>query len=169
MVDLAIFSEQFFEWAIFLTETWGYLGIFIVNFVGSATIFLPFPAFLITFTAAAFLNPWLVGIISGVGSAIGELTGYALGRGGGKLLDKHQKKILKRTERWTKKHGVFPVIFLFALTPLPDDIIGIIAGVIKYDIKYFFLATVLGKIILYTAIAWAGFYGINSIMGLNLI
>ncbi|MFH1364727.1 MAG: VTT domain-containing protein [Candidatus Aenigmatarchaeota archaeon] len=166
MVDLALLSDQFFAWAVSLADTWGYLGIFVVSFVGSASIFLPIPAFLVTFTFGALFNPWIIGLISGIGSALGELTGYVLGRGGGKALKEKQEKLLKKSHLWTEKHGLFPVILLFALTPLPDDIIGIIAGAMKYNIKYFLIATFIGKWILYTAIAFAGFYGINTVLGI---
>ena len=154
------------EWSQSVITSFGYLGIFIVSFVGSATIIVPVPVFLPVFLAGSVMNPWLVGIVGGAGSALGELTGYVVGRGGEKLVNAKHKKWLDRAEKWFEKHGAFPVIILFAATPLPDDILGIICGAIKYDIKKFFVGELIGKIILAVGLAWAGHYGIQWLLNI---
>ncbi|MBI4896486.1 MAG: VTT domain-containing protein [Candidatus Aenigmarchaeota archaeon] len=150
---------------ISLATTFGYVGIFLASLIGSATIFLPVPSFIIVFSAGALLNPIAVGIIAGLGSAIGELTGYGIGYGihysSTSTIKKEWKGLFEKSKHWFETHGGFLIIFLFAATPLPDDIIGIIAGMMHYDIKRYFIATLLGKIILLTAIANAGAYGSN--------
>ena len=55
------------------------------------------------------------------------------------------------------------VIFVFAATPLPFDVIGLFCGVVRYPAKKFFIATLIGKIIKYLVIAYAGFYGMGWI------
>jgi len=124
----------------------------------------PFPAFAFVFVFGSVLNPWLVGIISGIGAAIGELVGYVVGRGGNEILKKKNKKWFDKSLKWSEKRGVFTVIIVFAATPIPYDIIGILCGIIKYDLKKFFLATLIGKIIINTAIAWAGFYSLTWVI-----
>jgi membrane protein YqaA with SNARE-associated domain len=165
-----MFGIEFFQWLVY---AFGYLGAFIAAFLGSATLFLPTPALLVVFFAGAILNPLIVGIISGIGAAIGELIGYAIGYGGGKLAKKKRRKVKKssdwerwgkRGEKWFKKYGAFALTFIFAATPLPDDVIGLIAGYVRYDIKKYFIACLIGKILLCTAIAYAGFYGLNAIL-----
>ena len=150
----------------------GYIGVFLASVIGSATVIFPLPIFLVIFMAGAALNPFLVGIVAGVGSAIGELIAYGVGFGGRKLLEKKielKKKglgyWLRRGQKWMHRTGGFFVVFLFAATPLPDDVIGIICGSIRYDIKKFFIACLLGKIVLSLLIAYAGFYGINWVLG----
>ena len=157
---------ELLQWSQSMVAGFGYLGIFIVSIVGSATIILPVPAFLAIFAAGSVLNPWLIGIIGGLGSTIGEFTGYLVGMGGKKVIEKRHKKWLDRAKVWFEKHGAFPIIFLFAATPLPDDVVGILCGVIKYDVKKFFLATLIGKIVMTTALAWGGFYGIGWVLSL---
>ena len=160
------------EFLLGLVTAFGYLGVFVSSVIGSATVILPMPLFLLIFTAGAFLNPFLVGIIAGVGSAIGELVGYAVGFGSRKLLEKKKKTIKKKGlgywlhkgQEWMHRRGGFFVIFIFALTPLPDDVIGIICGSIKYDLKKFFLAVVLGKILLSLGLAYAGYYGLSWVL-----
>lgn len=150
------FWQNFFLFAQDWIVNFSYLGIFLVSLTGTSTILLPFPIYLIIFFSEGLgLNPFLVGIIAGIGSALGEATGYALGYGGRKLLKKKYKKWFRIAEKWFKKNG-FVTIFIFALTPLPDDIVGIIGGMTKYEIKKFFLASALGKIILCLLIAYSG-------------
>ena len=150
---------------------YGYIGIFLISLIGSLTIFLPLPSAIFVFAAGAFLNPFLVGLFAGIGSAIGEFTGYALGLGGRKIMKKKWKKEIKKIEGLFQKYGGFLVILIFAATPLPDDITGIVAGILKYPVKKYFLASLIGKIILHLIIAYAGFYGTTWVLqylGLNL-
>jgi len=65
-------------------------------------------------------------------------------------------------EKWIKGHKSFPMIVVFAATPLPDDIVGIVCGIFNYDIKKFLLASFIGKVIMNTAIAWSGYYGFKA-------
>ncbi|RLJ10083.1 MAG: hypothetical protein DRP15_01265 [Candidatus Aenigmatarchaeota archaeon] len=159
MFDISLLGNIFTQIANQFLYEWGYIGVFIISIIGNATIILPLPTFAFVFAAGFVLNPWLVGFLAGLGSAIGEFTGYVLGRGGSKLTEKRYKKDLLKIKKWIEKHGMFPVLVLFAATPLPDDIVGLLCGFIRYDIKRFFLATFLGKTLLHLAIAWAGFYG----------
>ncbi len=155
----------FVQWSQEIVLTFGYLGVFIIGFIGTVSIVLPTPAFLAIFVAGSVLNPWLVGIVSALGMAIGELTGYGVGLVGKKVIEKKHKKWLKKSRAWFEKHGAFWVILVFSATPLPDDVVGFLAGMIKYDIKKFFVATLIGKAIMNIALAWAGFYGMQWILG----
>lgn len=149
-------------WVQALSGPLAYLGIFFVGFVGSASIILPIvPAVIIIPAAAGFLNPWLVGIAAGLGSGLGEITGYVLGRGGNYLVGAKQKKYFNRAERLMEKYGAVAVIFVFAALPLPFDVVGIICGVTKYSLKKFLVANTAGKILKFTALALAGSYGIG--------
>jgi membrane protein YqaA with SNARE-associated domain len=150
---------QFALWAQVFTLEWGYLGVFLVSFIGNASIILPVPSFLAVFAAGSLLNPWFVGLAAGTGAALGELTGYALGIGGRKALESRYKKEIGTAKRIMERYGMFPIIVLFAATPLPDDVVGILAGVIRYDIRKFLLAALAGKVLMNLGLAWAGFYG----------
>jgi membrane protein YqaA with SNARE-associated domain len=152
-------GAAFILWATGLVETWGYGGIFLVSFLGNATIFFPIPSFLSVFAVGGVLNPWILGLVAGLGAALGELVGYVLGFGGKKALERKYKKHIKKARHLAHKIGMFPLIVLFAVTPLPDDITGILGGIVHYDLKKFLLASFIGKSILHIGIAWAGFYG----------
>ncbi len=153
-----------FEFFSSLLQTYGYFGLFLINLIGSATIIFPMPSAIFVFAAGAFLNPVLVALSSSLGCALGELTGYAVGIGGRKVIEKKWKKWIKRTEKMFCKYGGFWVIILFAATPLPDDIVGIVGGTLDYPLKKFFVASFIGKLILNLALAYGGFYGIDWIL-----
>lgn len=167
------------EFLMGLIQSFGYLGVFASSLLGSATILFPVPSFIIVAAAGAMMNPFLVAVAAALGSAIGELTGYAVGFGGRKLAlirkNKHLQSSFEMMEKWFEAslttfgrrfrlHLGFVLIFIFAATPLPDDIIGLFCGAVKYDVRKFFLATLAGKFILSLVLAYAGFYGIDFIV-----
>ena len=136
---------------------WGYLGAFLIGLVSSATVFIPMPGLLLLFALGATFNPFLVGVISAAGGAIGELTGYALGYTGHSFISR--SRIYIKTQNWMKRWGA-AAIFVFALVPfLPIDVIGLVAGVSRFPVWKFLLATWGGKAILYTVMALGGTWG----------
>lgn len=133
----------------------GYVGIFIVMFFTSATVILPLPGLAVTTLAGAFANPLLIGIIGGLGSALGELVGYFFGYGGGEVLN--SKKYTDMKEKLRNSKGIFPIIFIFSLIPNPlFDLAGIASGALKYPVWKFLIACLLGKIIKITLFAYLG-------------
>lgn len=136
----------------------GYLGILFVNFVASATVFMPLPGLASVFLGGAIWNPVLIGLYSGIGAMFGEVLGYFLGYGSRGFLRSFEKKNhwIFRLERIFQRAG-FIAIFIFALVPLPIfDIIGIMAGVTNYPVWKFALATLFGRILRNFIIAWSG-------------
>ncbi|MBI1973712.1 VTT domain-containing protein [Candidatus Micrarchaeota archaeon] len=140
----------------------GYLGAFLAGMISSVSLFLPLPGFIVVFLLGSQLNPIGVGVLGGLGAAIGELTGYLIGLGGQKLAtlkNKKRAKWLNRIERAFQKYHPGAIIFAFAATPLPFDFIGIFCGATGYPAKHFFMYTLAGKLLKYLFIALAGFYG----------
>ncbi|MEM5815249.1 MAG: VTT domain-containing protein [Candidatus Aenigmatarchaeota archaeon] len=130
---------------ISLIKTLSYFGIFLISLVSTSTLFLPFPLYsIIIISSSLGMNPFLVSLASGLGMAIGELTGYFIGRGGGELMSKSKKKIIKKLEKFFKKFGMITIMFA-AFLPFPFDIVGILAGMGKIEVKKFFIATFIGK------------------------
>ncbi len=156
------------EFFLGLLQTYGYLGIFAASLISSASVVLPVPFFIIIPIAVQFLDPLLVGIAAGIGAAIGELTSYLVGVGGNRVASWKKKKgigkLIEKAEEWYETHGGFFVTFIFAVLPLPFDFVGILCGMMKYDVKKYFIATLLGKLLKYVFLAYAAFYGINFIL-----
>ncbi|MBI5452473.1 VTT domain-containing protein [Candidatus Gottesmanbacteria bacterium] len=143
---------------IYKFESWGYIGLFLINAFTNATVILPLPSFITVFIGGSIWNPLMVGIISGLGAAIGELIGFFVGFGSRGVIDifDGQEKWLKKTEKWLKKNG-FITIFVTSVLPDPFfDLVGIAAGTLNYPIWKFFLATALGRIFRNIIIAWSG-------------
>ena len=137
---------------------YGYFGLFVLNIIGSATIFLPTPLFLTAFVAAAIFNPFLVAIIASLGSTIGEITGYLAGYGTEDLIEKDLK--LKRVKGWMDKYGLW-VLFILAAIPNPlFDLAGIIAGATEIPVYKFLLVVWMGKLIKFGVIAYLGAHSI---------
>ncbi len=169
-MDLATLTAGFLQWSEYVIVNFGYAGVFFVSMLSTASIFLPVPGFLFILAVSPFLNPWILGVVAGAGMAIGELTGYVLGKGGNRVIGKGEKW-LKMGERWFRKGRGFLIIAAFAATPLPDDITGILGGMFNYDLKKFLLASFLGKTLMNLILAFIGFYGINwlaNVFGINL-
>ncbi len=131
---------------------------FFSTLVLSASLFFPIPVVVVVITASRVLDPLLVGIIAGLGSSIGELSGYFIGLGGEKLLKKEGKEGRKynRFQRLFDKYG-FWAIALSAVFPVSFiDVTGLMAGAAQYGWKKFLLATITGKIPRYLIVAYVG-------------
>ena len=143
-------------------EEFGYLGAFLISLTLNATIVLPAGNFLIIATLGAALpSATLVGIVGGLGAAIGEFTGYAAGYSGQAIVQKRQ--LYNRLEGWMKRWGSLTIFFLSA-APLFFDLAGIAAGALRFPIWKFFIACWLGRTVLYLAIAWAGAMGWEALL-----
>jgi uncharacterized membrane protein YdjX (TVP38/TMEM64 family) len=127
----------------YLINVFGYFGVFLAELVSSSSIFMPIPGFAATIVAATILNPFIVGILAGLGAAIGELTGYLLGLGGRKIVGVRGE--FEFVRRLYRRYGLWTIYF-FAATPSPFDVIGILCGLLKIDVRTFFFMTLAGKI-----------------------
>ena len=136
----------------------GLLGIFVANFVSSATFFVSAPAFLTIITGGNLYPPILVAIVASLGACLGDMLGYAFGHSGRRLtkkkLDRH--KGIRFLEKHFHRHGAL-IIFLLAIIPNPFfDAIGILAGVVNYPPLKFFAIMLVGRFIRYWALAEVG-------------
>jgi membrane protein YqaA with SNARE-associated domain len=140
------------NWA--LLGNYGYLGVFIITLVASGALVVPVPYLGVIVVAGMFLNPIAVAVVAGVASALGELTGYFLGKTGRAVLPKTRWYLAM--ERGMQRFGG-PTIFVAAAIPNPFfDIAGILAGATKLPIWIFFPATFLGKSLRFFLLASLG-------------
>jgi len=65
-----------------LVAVYGYVGAFLVCILGNISIFIHIPFALIVYAFGSMLNPLLLGLVSGLGSTIGEMVSYHIGWGG---------------------------------------------------------------------------------------
>lgn len=136
------------EW-VMRFGTWGYVGAFIISMIASATIILPAPGIAVVMAMGTALDPVLLGIVAGLGSAIGELSGYFVGASGRVLIPSHQREQFERLHRLTDRYGAQLLLVLSAI-PFPlFDFAGIIAGMLKIRIATFISMVAVGKSIKY--------------------
>ena len=136
----------------------GYIGILLLNFISSASVIFPMPGTLSVLWGGAVWNPILVGLFSGIGASLGEVSGYLLGFGSRGFLHRLEKKNewFLKIEYFFHKTG-FMTIVIVSLLPLPIfDFIGILAGGLNYPLWKFLIATSIGRIIRNLLIAWTG-------------
>ena len=148
-------NEGFYQGIFEALQAYGYVGAFLISVLGSLIPFLPVPYLIPIVLMSKTLDPLLLGILAGIGGAIGKLTSYGLGRFGRRLLKEERRRKMTILGRAIGKYGALAV-FLFALTPLPDDIIYIPIGLAGFDLIKFMFANALGKIILSWIVAYGG-------------
>ncbi len=142
-------------WMGEFVRSYGYAGAFLISIFGNFTIFFPVPFTLTIYAFGATLNPLLLGVVSGLGSTIGEFSAYLVGRGGRKLIEDRYGRRLESAKILVQRYGML-VIFIFAALPLPDDLILIPLGMLKYDLRKALAAAFLGKVVMCTTVAYAG-------------
>lgn len=143
----------FRDMAIYLFYNSGYLGVFLMELIASSSILFPVPSYLATAMAGTLLNPYLVVLSASLGSTIGELSGYALGLGGRKVMGKRLE--LRSLKRAYAKYGIWAIL-VFAAMPIPFDIIGILCGIIRIPVGAFMALTFIGKLVRYSLLVIAG-------------
>ncbi|MFQ5711610.1 MAG: VTT domain-containing protein [Candidatus Geothermarchaeales archaeon] len=138
------------------------LGVFLSALLGHFSIVVKDIIFVPLFIhMTLFWNPLILGVVGGVGGGLGELSAYLIGRGIGKLTVSEEDK--KKIPDWAKKLGLLSVL-LVSLTPLPDAPVLLLLGSAKFPLLTILILEVVGKIVLYVAVAWVGafFYPIFS-------
>jgi membrane protein YqaA with SNARE-associated domain len=149
---LTLFAIAFFYFSADISnlKSYGYIGLFLINLIGAASIFLPSPAAASVVGGGAVLEDFLgipapiwVGIVAGLGEAIGEMVGYAAGYGGRVVVENQPG--YDRIHRWMDRHGTI-TMFVMSIIPNPFfDVAGVAAGAVQMPLRNFFFAVLAGK------------------------
>ncbi len=169
-IDLLLYSrhheliENISKYEPFQNLTTGLIITFWVCVIGNL---LPVPTpytWVVCFSSLPFLKlnpfiPLLVGFIASIGCLVGEMGGYAIGRGATNLISEENKEYINKMHILLDNHPrITPfLIFLFGFTPLNDDLIIVPLGLMKYNVK---------KTIFF---CWLGKFGLMLIFAYNLI
>lgn len=140
-----------YEWISILIEKYGYFGIFLVSALGNMIPYTTIPYLILVMAYASTLptlhQQILTAIASATGAAIGKIMIYYIGRGARRIISEENKRKLRLFTRLAGK-GIFITILLFAALPLPDDVIYVPVGIAGYSLVKYFIAVLLGKIII---------------------
>jgi len=158
------FLRQVSDWLWNFPAQYGYFGIFLISLIGAMSIFFPIPYTVVIFTlgSTSTFDPLLIAVAAGFGSAIGEFSGYLLGFGGRKIIGGKYKRKMEFLAKIFNRYG--PVtIFIFALTPLPDDLLFIPLGVMRYSLWRAFVPALIGKFCMNLTVAYSGRFSVQII------
>lgn len=174
VISIIIFSMRKYIIRLLLGFN-GFIAVFLLSLIGCLSV-VPIPYTYILFLIAMHyeLNPIIVSLGGAFGSTLGETIAWFLGRASSSIL--RDTKYFKRIEtiiKFTKSHSsiTLPILtFIFALTPLPDKILFLPLGVVRYSVLRLLPAAFIGKmvmniIIIITAQTW-GVIG-EEVLGLN--
>ena len=136
---------------------YSYLGVFIISVASNVILFFPVPylAALLILSATTNLNPVLLALVSGLGSGMGKLFAYFVGYSGRRILGDEKRRDLDALARIVGRGGMIAALIVSA-TPLPDDIVLVPLGAIKYSLLRFWIATTIGKFLLALATCYFG-------------
>ena len=159
---LEIGGNWLLEWMEQFAHQFGYLGVFIISFIGSVSVVFPVPYTIVIFFLGSSLNPFFVAVSGGLGSALGEFSGYALGYYGRTVVSEERRRKMDYMVKVFDRYGS-AAIFIFALTPLPDDLLFIPLGVMRYPFWKAFIPALLGKTLMTFILAYGGQQSIDLI------
>ena len=152
-------------------ESWGYVAVFALSFISS--LGLPVGAEIAVIYGGVLASGQIpnephhlvlgiVIVLAVVAEILGSMTGYLIGRRGGRpLVDRFGKfvllthKDLDRADAWFARHGE-PLVLFGRFIPLLRSFVSIAAGIGEMAIGKFLLFTAVGSAIWCTALASLG-------------
>ena len=175
-----------------MASGYGYAGGFLVSILGGITI-IPVPSLLVVFTLGGVLNPVYVGLVAGLGEALGGITVYLTGAGGGAIWSKLQARqqaiyeqprpsydivtpvqsrinsrwqtMYDRLARSIGRGGSSLLVFVVsAMVFSPYYFAGLAAGSLHMGLRRFFLVSLAGKTVKGMMVAYAGYWGLHFLL-----
>ncbi|MHB8566604.1 MAG: DedA family protein [Nitrososphaerales archaeon] len=153
---MASLFDSLFNFATHTLQSSGYLGIFALMVMESATlpvpseVILPFAGYLV-YTGQ--FNFWAALAVASIGSLVGTLIDYAIGYYLGRSAILHYGRYirlneahLKTTENWFSKYGNITVL-LARFVPLIRTLVAFPAGIAEMSITKFIAYSLVGIVI----------------------
>lgn len=154
------------------------LGVLILSFIaGSVFSFtlVPVPYWLLTFTLPSVLAdklgiwaPLWVGMTSALGCTLGHLPTFMIGYGGGRLsrgvTTKINNRLYNKVMEWARRHGSWASFLMSAMFNPLHLPMTIAIGALHYPLPKFFLFSFLGNAVKSLFLAFAGYFGLTSLL-----
>ncbi len=153
LLSLVSISTSIFDYVLNLISSLGYLGIFTLMVMDSATlpvpseVVLPFAGYLVY---QGHIEFWPAVVVASVGSLAGTLVDYAIGFYLGRAAILRYGRIvhlneghLKTTEKWFNRYGNITVL-LARFVPLIRTLVAFPAGIAEMNIGKFVLYSFVG-------------------------
>lgn len=167
VTSVVIFSDRLIDF-----KQYGYLGAFLVSMLASATVIAFIPSVPVIFALGGVLNPFFVGLVAGIGEAMGEFTAYFAGRSGHAFFfnpakssqTAEPKGIYAWLQRWVKTRGALALFLSAAVFNPFFSVIGATAGALRFPPWKFFLIVWAGKTLKWTVVAIIGWGTLSVIL-----
>ena len=111
----------------------GYLGVFVFNLFGPGTLLIP--------VLSRYMNVVALAFVSASGIVLNDSVGWVVGKSGDAVITRSKRALMVR--EIIQKLG-FWGLFLWALIPIPHDIVGVVTGYLGFPYKWFVVPTFLG-------------------------
>jgi len=146
------------------------LGPFIISLISNSIPFVSLPYLLAIIGYATYYKDPLakVAIIasSALGATLGKLIIYSVGRALTLKVSEHTKENIELFRKLASK-SLFIAIFVFAALPLPDDVLYLPTGMVKYSLPAYFIAVLMGKLVLTSITVFYGSLFAQELEGVN--
>ncbi len=164
-------------------EDFGFAGIFLANFLGTATVFVPVPGLTAAGQGLIVLGSdrlWTPGVLIAGASAmtLAESTAYLAGMVGRGVAEEREMPLGGRIGRWLRRaagridwlmaHYGFLTLLVLSAVPNPFfEFAGVTAGAVRMNFWRFLLAVGIGKttrviILVIVGQAFLDFFGLGS-------
>ena len=130
-----------------------------MSFISASAIFIPIPyaIALLAISATGQFNLFFLALAAGIGAATGELFGYGLGYFGRRYVNRKYGRRFAAIVKLLNHRYYGPIaVFIFALSPLPDDLLFIPLGLLRFNLWKVFIPCVLGKFLMSFIIVYVG-------------
>jgi membrane protein DedA with SNARE-associated domain len=158
-------SDLIFNTIVNLLNQTGYLGIFLLMVMESATlpvpseVVLPLGGYLVSQGRLEF---WSTVAVATIGSLVGTTVDYGIGYYLGRpavlrygRIARFSEKRLETTEKWFATHGK-SVVLLARFVPLLRTLIAFPAGIVRMDVKRFLAYSAIGILVWDIALVYLG-------------
>ncbi|MFZ6050745.1 hypothetical protein [Halocola ammonii] len=143
-----------------------YLVVFLVAVIGAFSSFTTFSAYPVIVTmAAGKLDPLFIGLVAGIGLAIGDTFFYYFGVSARGVASSKLKNWLSNTLKWLKKKSDLVIqLFIFGyvgFTPFPNNILTGLLALSNYPYRKVALPLILGDLVLPIVAAYLSAKGVE--------
>ena len=168
LIDLFLNLDEVLSDVILQYGIWTYALLFLVIFIETGVVVMPFlPGDSLIFAAATFaakgaLNPWLIFFLLAAAAVIGDTVNYWIGHTIGARAYTGEVKWIKkeyvdRTHAFFEKHGGKTIV-LARFVPIIRTFAPFVAGVSRMSYGYFITYNVVGGVLWVALFTVAGYF-----------
>jgi len=147
LLDRRLYYDQLTERVTSWVRRWGPSGLILAMVVQS--VISPIPADAILVAAGALgMDAWTVGVVGGIGSALGAMANFYIARLAGRPFVERvfRSEVLDVVDRWFARWGPLAVVIARLIPFSPIDLISYAAGLTGMNPLHFFAANLVALI-----------------------